>query len=75
MWSVFSFKVFDGADDCVLCSFEYLSSYNNLIEDSIDFMKIKDDVQLTDISEILVQILDKKMDQLDRVLCTSKWSN
>lgn len=63
-WSIFCFKIFKCGHNDIFGCFEYLPSDDDLVEDAVNFMKIEDDIQLADISEVVIQIFNKHMNKL-----------
>lgn len=63
-WSIFCFKIFKCGHNDIFGCFEYLPSDYDLVEDAVNFMKVEDDIQLADISEVVIQIFNKHMNKL-----------
>lgn len=57
--SILDLEVFNGIDDDILGSFEHFPSDDDLIQNSVHLVKVKDDVQLAHIPEVLIEVLHK----------------
>jgi hypothetical protein len=61
---IFDFKHLNGTDDGIFGSFKDLTSNNEFVQDSVDFVEVEDNIKLTNVAKILIQGFDKQMNQL-----------
>jgi hypothetical protein len=61
---IFDFEHFDGTDDRIFGSFKDLTSNDEFVQDSINFVEVEHNIKFTDVSKVLIQSFDKQMNQL-----------
>lgn len=54
--------------DCALGCFHNFPSDDHFIKNAVNFVEVEDDVQFTDVVEVLVEDLDEQMDNLQTEL-------
>lgn len=70
--SVFNFQILQGTDDGIFGRLQYFPTDDDLIQNAIDFMKVKDNIQFADVTEILVEVLHEEMNKLAKGNLTSR---
>jgi hypothetical protein len=61
---ILDFEHFDRANNRIFGSLEDLTSNNQFVQDSVYFVKVEDNIKLTNVSKVLIQSFDKQMNQL-----------
>ncbi len=72
---ILNFQHFNSLDNGILGSFQNLPPNNKFIQNAINLIKIKDNIQLANITKILIQRLNQQVNKLDSQKRTSKCSN